>query len=264
MARIDNITNFLTDVADAIRTKGGISSQIPASEFDTAIANLPGADMDWTALGYSGTPDVLTAGYNYAKEIYDNWNSSITDMWYKYNGNKNLLFFPLVDTSNVTNMANTFMECCHLIYLPLINTSKVTNMNMCFYECRALTEIPDLDTKNVTNLTYTFQNCFSLKTIGHLDTSKVTDFYYTFLSCVSLKNIPVFDMRSAQSIDGMFYDCQNLTDQSLDNLLQSLISATSYQGTKTLAVLNLWGYSDDRIQACPHYNDFVNAGWSIR
>lgn len=41
MARIDNLTHFLTDIADAIRTKGGTSATIQASSFDTAIANLP-------------------------------------------------------------------------------------------------------------------------------------------------------------------------------------------------------------------------------
>lgn len=41
MARTDSLGHFLTDVADAIRTKGGTSATIQASNFDTAIANLP-------------------------------------------------------------------------------------------------------------------------------------------------------------------------------------------------------------------------------
>lgn len=41
MARIDTLGNFLTDVADAIREKSGTSETIQASEFDTAIANIP-------------------------------------------------------------------------------------------------------------------------------------------------------------------------------------------------------------------------------
>lgn len=264
MARTNNITNFLTDVADAIRTKGGTSSQIPASEFDTAIANLPGADIDWTAIGYSSAPNVIIDGFNYAKTIYDNWNSSTTSMWYQYNDNRDLFMFPLVDTSNVINMANAFTGCCHLAYIPPLNLSKVTNMNMTFYECKALREIPDLDIGKCENLTYTFVNCTSLRKIGQLNTQKVTDFYYTFMSCNALQDFPVLDMSSAQSLDGVFYECTSLTDQSLDNVLQSLASATSYQGTKTLNAVSLWGYTDAKIQACPHYQDFVNAGWSIR
>lgn len=42
MTRTDTLGHFLTDVADAIRTKGGTSADIQASSFDTAIANLPG------------------------------------------------------------------------------------------------------------------------------------------------------------------------------------------------------------------------------
>ena len=41
MARVDTLPHFLTDVADAIRTKAGTSGAIQASAFDTAIANIP-------------------------------------------------------------------------------------------------------------------------------------------------------------------------------------------------------------------------------
>ena len=41
MARTDTLGHFLTDVADAIREKGGTSEPIQASSFDTQIANLP-------------------------------------------------------------------------------------------------------------------------------------------------------------------------------------------------------------------------------
>ena len=41
MARVDTLTNFLTDVAGAIKTKKGDTTPILASDFDTEIANLP-------------------------------------------------------------------------------------------------------------------------------------------------------------------------------------------------------------------------------
>lgn len=40
MARTNNLTNFLTDVAGAIKTKTGDNSLIPASQFDTKIAGI--------------------------------------------------------------------------------------------------------------------------------------------------------------------------------------------------------------------------------
>ena len=44
MARTDNLSNFLTDVADAIRTKTGGTEQIQASQFDTEIEGISGGD----------------------------------------------------------------------------------------------------------------------------------------------------------------------------------------------------------------------------
>ena len=41
MARIDTLTNYLTDIATAIKTKKGDNTPILASNFDTEIANLP-------------------------------------------------------------------------------------------------------------------------------------------------------------------------------------------------------------------------------
>ena len=61
MARTDTLTNFLTDVATAIKTKKGDSTAILASNFDTEIANLPsgGAEVikenDVNFWDYDGT-----------------------------------------------------------------------------------------------------------------------------------------------------------------------------------------------------------------
>lgn len=40
MARIDTLPNFLTDVAESIRQKTGITTKIPASEYDTKIQSI--------------------------------------------------------------------------------------------------------------------------------------------------------------------------------------------------------------------------------
>lgn len=40
MARVDNLENFLADVADAIKTKKGITDKIPAANFDTEITGI--------------------------------------------------------------------------------------------------------------------------------------------------------------------------------------------------------------------------------
>ena len=60
MARINNLTNFLTDVAAAIKTKKGDNTPIPAANFDTEIINLPGGSggkeaKDVNFYDYDGT-----------------------------------------------------------------------------------------------------------------------------------------------------------------------------------------------------------------
>lgn len=44
MARTDTLGNFLTDVAEAIRTKEGTTGKIKASEFDARISNISGGE----------------------------------------------------------------------------------------------------------------------------------------------------------------------------------------------------------------------------
>ena len=44
MARTDNLENFLTDVAAAIKSKKGNNTNIPAPNFDNEIINLPNRD----------------------------------------------------------------------------------------------------------------------------------------------------------------------------------------------------------------------------
>lgn len=62
MARTDNLTNFLTDVAEAIRAKGGTSEKLSASEFDTAITNLPsGGGGSYEAIGAKVTVEARGA-----------------------------------------------------------------------------------------------------------------------------------------------------------------------------------------------------------
>lgn len=47
MARTDNLKNYLTDVANAIREKTKTTDKIKASEFDDKIRGISGASEQW-------------------------------------------------------------------------------------------------------------------------------------------------------------------------------------------------------------------------
>lgn len=238
MARTDTLTNFLTDVADSIRNKTGKSDAIACEDFDTEIESISGGgDLDWSAIGYDTTPESITEGYNYAKEIQEEWTptSRLVD------GYKDVLICPYIDISSRTSLSLFAYQCRSLISIPLLDTSNVTDMGSTFSGCSALTIIPLLDTSNVANMSGTFAACSSLTTIPLLNTSNVTNMY------------------------NMVYNSPNLSNNSLDNILQMCIGATSYTGTKTLKTLGFTNgnYPVSRIQALPHYQDFIDAGWTI-
>ena len=60
MARINNLTNFLTDVASAIKTKKGSQTDIPAANFDTEIASIDTVKGEQITINPSTSQQVVT------------------------------------------------------------------------------------------------------------------------------------------------------------------------------------------------------------
>ena len=203
-----------------------------------------GSDLDWSVIGYSGAPQSIVEGYNYAVEIMNNWDNTQTDLSNKFANDTALFVMPLVDTSNATSTFQMFYQCEYLSDLPLLNISESTNMSGMFYGCKKLKTIPKIDTSSVTNIKNIFNGCTRLENIPLLNTSNISG-NSSFQSIVS--------------------GCPNLTNTSLDNILQMCINATKYNGIKTLARLgfSVNDYSVEKIQSLPHYQDFINAGWTI-
>lgn len=203
-----------------------------------------GSDLDWSAIGFNGTPQAIKDGYNHAVEIMNNWDSTSTSFGTDFQEDRKLVIMPLLDIPNVTTMANAFNGNYTLTAIALLNTENVTRMNECFSGCTGLTSVPKFNTKNVTTMQRMFQNCYSLASVPLFDTSGLTGNSFLY----------------------MFNNCSNLTDTSLDNILQMCINATGYTGTKSLSTLGITStatYPATRIQALPHYQDFINAGWTI-
>lgn len=60
MARTDNLSNFLTDVADAIRSKITDQSAISPKDFDTKILNIPGGSTIYEETGVVAMDDSVS------------------------------------------------------------------------------------------------------------------------------------------------------------------------------------------------------------
>lgn len=207
--------NKLLETKEAIKTaiKAKNVSVLDSEAFSVYASKIGeistggGSGLDWSEIGYSEQPQSLTDGFNYAKQIYNNWNMSDT---INYFGDGNLVYFPLVDTVFVTTLDNSFGYCSALQELPLINTSNVISMTGAFTNCSSLKSIPLLDTSNVTNFNQAFAYCKLLQEIPELNTSNATQTYAMFTDCTSLARIPLLDTSKVENMSSMFANCYAL------------------------------------------------------
>lgn len=289
MARTNNLTNFLTDVASAIKTKTGDSSLIPASQFDTRIANITTGHLDnteyqeanddlddilegstpvtiyppdWSKIGYENTPQAILDDFDYSKDIKDNWNSGATSLASKFRYNTVLKYMPLVDTSSATNMNSMFEGCSNLLKVPLLDTSKVTRMQSMFAYCSLLTTIPQFDTSKVTTTFSMFESCTKLKAIPQIDTQNVDSMFVMFRNCSNLEDVPVLNTAKVTTISQMFTGCSSLSNDSLNNIMQMCINAVSYTGTKKLKEIGITSTQATTCQGLSNYQAFLDAGWT--
>ena len=231
-------------------------------EITTNVSGAKAYLPDWSEIGYDNTPENIINSFNYSKEIKNTWDNNVINLKNKFYNNKNLVYMPLVDTSKVTDMGGMFRSCTSLINIAQLDTSKVTDMGGMFRSCSSLINIPQLDTSNVNSTANMFQDCTKLTVIPLLDTSNVTNIGYMFNSCTSLVSVPLLDTGKVTYMNNMFSNCYNLSNESLNNILQMCINAISYTSTKTLSRI---GISQTQASICTglsNYQAFLGAGWT--
>lgn len=185
--------------------------------------------------------------------------SNVTNMSSMFSGCDSLTTIPQLNTNQVINMSNMFANCKNLQTVPQLNTSNVTNMTSMFSGCRSLQTISLLDTKNVTSTNNMLSNCTNLQVVPQLDISKATNTARMFGGCTNLVTIPVLNISSATMIGNTFIDCPNLSDDSLNNILATCLTA------KTSRTLEYIGLSEEQATKCTtlsNYEAFTSAGWT--
>lgn len=265
MARVDSLGHFLTDVADAIRTKKGTSNPIIASNFDTEISNLSGGvDLDDYI---KATPTETNYGTFRASLCLKKLpsitiSSSYSSLQSAFSSCMELQEIQgIVNNSTTTNASSMFYDCKNLTSIPTFNTSYFNNASNMFYQCFSLTTIPILDFSSVTTATNMFSYS-GIVTVPQIDLSNVKQGNYLFGNCQKLENVPEFNMPRLTAMSNMFVNCFFLTDASLNNIMKLCISATSYTGTKTLNTIGISSSQATRCQSLSNYQAFLNAGWT--
>lgn len=191
MARTDNLTNFLTDVADAIRTKTGSADTIQASSFDTAIENIPSGQT----IEVDGSTSSSKPGY------VDIINNTVS--------------VKLKDDSILTSY---LFYGCKATSLPKVTnvTSRVTHMNYMFYDCTNVEtiDVSGYDTSGVTNMQSMFQMASAATKLKSLNLSNfnienVTEMRWMFSTTrkLAILDISSFDFTNVTNFSGMFDYC---------------------------------------------------------
>lgn len=207
----DTLTDIANSVLDIPQEGGG----------GTVVGD---AITDWSSIGYNTVPQKINDGWTYAKQIYDTWDSSITNMTFAFKGNTQLVFMPQVDTSNVRSMRQAFESCTNLLVVPsVLNTSNVTEMQYVFAGCDKLESL-DLrgwDVSNVTTISHIFSGCKQLTSldVSGWDTSKVGDMDGLVNNCENLISLDLssWDTSSVTSIANIFQNCNNVEVLKLPN-----------------------------------------------
>ncbi len=212
MATIEqNLTQLVQDRDDLVTnltTKGitGLTGDETFTELVPEVLNISGGGSghDWSAIGYSGEPQVIQDGYDYAVQVKNNWNPNLTNYNSKFSRDMKLIFMPFVNLSNATSAISMFFYCNSLTTIPQLDTSNIKSFYYFFRDCTSLVTIPQLDTSSGTNFQEMFNNCISLTTIPQLNTSNGTDFSSMFNNCTSLVTIPQLDTSNGTNFSSMF------------------------------------------------------------
>lgn len=164
------------------------------------------------------------------------------------------------ENSSISGIMHAIQE------IPSDITVTGTSLQYAFSRTVGLKKLSLIDTSNITNMFAMCQGCENLEEIAQIDTSKVVTFSSAFNGCLKLATVPQLDTSSATNIMNIFNNCPSLSDKSLDNILLMCININpNYTDTKTLYRMGFraTNYPTSRIQALPHYQDFVGAGWTI-
>ena len=183
-------------------------------------------ENEYGIYGGLGTPDWVWQNpnvTNVTKVVFDPAfaNARPTTCYAWFQGYVNLTSIEGIEylnTSQVTDMHNMFLNCYHLQTTDFsgFDTRKVKDMSNMFYNCGSLKslDISNFNTSEVTDMRSMFYHCIGLTSLdlSHFNTSKVSIMISMFQLCSNLLsvNLSGWDTRNVGSMDHMFEKCISL------------------------------------------------------
>jgi hypothetical protein len=164
---------------------------------------------------------------------------------------------------NVTDFTSAWAGCSSLTSFPLINTSSGIQFGQTWAYCSSLTSFPLINTSNATAFVFSGKGawlfCSSLTSFPLIDMSGVTNFKQAWNQCSSLTSFPsnAFDTTTTGNYNSAF-STTNLTTQSIDNILISLDTSGTNNGTFTQS-----GGQAPSATGLAAKDNLVAKGWTV-
>ena len=244
MATNNNLTDFLTAVADAIREKNGTTDAINPQDMPGMIASIGGTAVDFTTADNSDTnvSALCTSIANAirAKKSYDSTKLiNPQDFPEEIRGIVTRSYMTVtastatrvtVDEQEIIISANTETELTPTTsFMPgyaVRVTVTYTGENLTAINCS------NLDTSGFTSMKSMFYKCKNVPTlsVGGFNTEKVTDMRWLFYQCaaVTLLDVSNFNTKNVTTMYAMFGGCQNVTSLNVSNFNTSRVTSMAY------------------------------------
>lgn len=198
--------------------------------------------------------------------INNQFNLSSAETLYDTFFRCNNLLTAEIEAPNTLNTSYTFGHCKRITSIKLdapnsrsiaylaINTRYLVNVNL------------NLGS-NLTNMAYAFNMCIRLKEPNIICTSeKISHMHYAFYNCGNLTTIPQFSSNKIINMYRMCYRCNNLSDASVQNIVNMCINSNIPSSSRKLSNLAtaspFYGSNIDSSRYSNRLSDLTNAGWS--
>lgn len=191
--------------------------------------------------------------------------------------------------ANTKTASGIFQGCQQLTTVTNVLLSDIKEARYTFNWCKSLNSVSNLIFRNIGSMDSAFERCNSLVDASDIQISNVNSLYYCFNGCTNLMNAPIVDASNTTSLGGMFYNCtnlvnvpeyntakatmqatfahcNNLSDASIQNIINMCLNSNSPEGTKILRPNYDWGpFAQTNIVNTRYQNRWTEldaAGWT--
>lgn len=208
----------------------------------------------WFAkIGYTDeNASALKEMIDYSYELTKGWNpdGSTPNL---FEGNVNILLYPIVDTSQIPTAARMFYGASSLLFVPNLSLPKAISTENMFTNS-GVRKVGDIDIPNATVTLQMFSQASKITHIGAINSPMAKNMNYTFISCPNLKSVKSIDIGSVTGASGfmsssiLFICMKNLGKSTLTtyDFSSASVWGTDSEENRQSLIDSLITYSYDR------------------